>query len=587
MSESSFHFSGLSLSESLQMQQIPEENSRERILSQDYVSLIFHNETFPFRPERIPAEYLPQTVDWQYAVLNAPLAEYAPDISRQGYFTIPKLFTLLDTASLEASGILAVQNQPFLRLSGENVLLGFIDTGIDYRHLAFRNPDGSTRILRIWDQNIQTGALPEGMLYGSEYTEEQINEALRSAAPLQIVPSLDENGHGTALAGIAAGSPDVTAGFSGAAPKAGLIAVKLKPAKRYLRDYFLVQEDAVVFQEDDCMLAIRYLRETAEKLQRPLVICFGLGTNQGGHDGHTPLEEVLTSLSFNSGIYGVTAAGNEGGRAHHYFGKASAMGDTREVEVVVEKETRGFTLELWAFAPELFALGVTTPLGERVSPLDPRSGANQNTSFLLDRSSVSIDYEVVEFRSGSQLIQVRVANPSVGVWRFQVVNKRFLNGVFNVWLPITGIGSPDVRFLNPEPDITLAIPSCSAGTITASTYQAFQDSIYLYSSRGFTRNDHLKPDLAAPGVNLQVPYQASSYRRFTGSSAAAALTAGAVALLVQWGFLRGPVKVLTSTEMKNLLYRGAVRSPELYYPNREWGYGALNVYGIFESLTEF
>ena len=572
---------------SLTMQQETVENSRERILSQDYVSLIFHNETPPFRPEQIRPEYLPQIVDWQYAIVNAPLADYPPDISRQGYFTIPNLLTLLDTASLEASGILAVRNQPYLNLTGEGIILGFIDTGIDYRNPAFRNTDGSTRILRIWDQTIQTGELPEGMLYGSEYTDEQINQALRLADPLELVPSLDENGHGTALAGIAAGSEDITAGFSGAAPKADIIMVKLKPAKQYLRDYLLVQEDAIVFQEDDCMLAIRYLREAARKLQKPLVICFGLGTNQGGHDGYTPLEEVLTYMSFSSGVYGVAAAGNEGGMAHHYFGKASSVGDVREVEVVVEKENRGFTLELWAFSPELFALGVTTPLGEKVSPLDPRTGANLHTSFLLDRSSVNIDYEVVEFRSGSQLIQVRVANPSVGIWRFQVVNKRYLNGIFNIWLPVTGIGSPSVHLLNPEPDITLTIPSCSQGVITASTYQAFQNSIYLNSSRGFTRNDQLKPDLAAPGVNLQVPYQASSYRRFTGSSAAAAITAGAVALLVQWGLSSQSEKILTTTEMKNLLYRGADRNPDLYYPNREWGYGTLNVYGIFESLTEF
>lgn len=577
MSESSLLF----------MQQEPAQNSRERILSQDYVSLIFHNETFPFRTEQILPEFLPQIVDWQYAIVNAPLAEYPPDISKQGYSTIPKLFTLLDTASLEASGILTVQNQPYLQLTGEGVVLGFIDTGIDYRHPAFRNPDGTTRILRIWDQNIQTGALPEGMLYGSEYTSEQINQALLLPNPEELVPSLDEIGHGTALAGIAAGSPDVTARFSGAAPKAELMVVKLKPAKQYLRDYFLVKEDAIVFQEDDCMLAIRYLRDTARKQRKPLVICFGLGTNQGGHDGHTPLEEVLTYMSFNSGTYGVTAAGNEGSMDHHFFGKASSMGDTREVEVVVEKETRGFTLELWAFAPELFSLGVTTPLGEKVTPADPRSGTSQNASFLLDRSTVRIDYEIVEFRSGSQLIQVRVANPSVGIWRFQVVNRRYLNGIFNIWLPITGIGSPDVHLLNPEPNITLTIPSCSLGAITTSTYQAFQDSIYLYSSRGFTRNEQLKPDLAAPGVNLQAPYLASSYRQFTGSSAAAAITAGAVALLVQWGLLGRVQKVLSTREIKNMLYRGADRIPELYYPNREWGYGALNVYGIFEALAEF
>lgn len=386
----------------LSMQQVPAEIARERIISEDYVSLIFHNETFPFHPERILPEYLAQPVNGQYAILNAPLAEYPPDISVQGYFTIPKLYTLLDTGSLEVSGILQVQNQPFLNLKGENVLIGLIDTGIEYRHPAFRNGDGTTRIVGIWDQSIQTGRTPEGFLYGSEYTKEQINEALLSADPFSVVPSTDENGHGTALAGIAAGTPDENARFSGAAPLADLAVVKLKPAKQYLRDYFLAKEDAIAFQEDDCMLAVRYLMEKARALSRPLVICFGLGTNQGGHDGHTPLEDVLNYLTRTAGNYGVVAAGNEVGMEHHYMGKINRLEETQEVEVVVDRENRGFTLELWAFAPELFALGVITPLGERVTPLDPRIGANQSTSFLLDRSRVHIDYEIVELRSGSQ-----------------------------------------------------------------------------------------------------------------------------------------------------------------------------------------
>lgn len=563
------------------------EDARERILSQDYVSLIYHNETIPFRRDIILPEYLPQPVDWQYAVLNAPLDLYAPDIPAQGYFTIPKLYTLLDAESLDASGILELRNQPFFNLDGSRILLGFIDTGINYRHPAFRNPDGTTRIVSIWDQADQTGSVPAGFLYGSEYTASQINEALFSPDPLSLVPTDDENGHGTALAGIAAGTPDETAGFSGAAPGAGIVVVKLKPAKEYLRDYFLVQENAPAFQEDDCMLAVRYLQEQAQRLNLPLVVCFGLGTNQGGHDGHTPLDEVLLSMTFTAGRYSITAAGNETGAGHHYFGKVSGLGETDEVEITVEQENRGFTLELWSFAPDLFSLGIVTPLGEQISPADPRIGATQSVSFILSPSSARIDYEIVEFRSGSQLIQVRVENPPVGIWRFQAVSRRYVNGSFHMWLPITGLGSPAVRFLNPDPDTTLTVPGCSRGTVTVSTYQASSGALYLRSSRGFARDEQIKPDLAAPGVNIQAPYSSSSYRLVTGSSAAAAITAGAAALLVQWGKESSYGKLLSDTELKNLLYRGAGRDPALYYPNREWGYGTLDLYGIFESLIGF
>lgn len=570
----------------LSLQQLPE-NARERILSEDYISLIFHNETYPFDIGKILPEYIPQLVDWQYAILNAPLEDYPPDISRQGYFTIPKLYTLLDTTSLEVSGIDTVQNQPFLNLLGEGICIAFMDTGINYQHPAFRNADGSSRILSIWDQTIQTGAPPQDLLYGTEYTREQINEALRSANPLEIVPSTDEIGHGTALAGIAAGTPDETAGFAGAAPKSDIIMVKLKPAKQYLRDYFLTQESAIAYQEDDCMLALRYLEMKSREVNKPMVICFGLGTNQGGHDGYTPLDDVMSYLSFLSGIYLVTAAGNEVGRSHHYFGKISKPQETQEVEVVVDEANKGFTMEFWAFAPELYTIGITSPLGERISPLDPRTGASQKISLLLDNSVVQIDYETVEFRSGSQLIQLRIENPSVGNWRFQIVNKRYLNGTFHLWLPITGIGSPYVRFLNPEPDTTVVVPACNTDLITVSTYQAYTNTIYLNSSRGLTRTERLKPDIAAPGVNVRVPAIPTGYTRFTGSSAASAITAGAVALLAQWGLQNSDGKILSATEVKNLLFRGASRQENIYYPNKVWGFGTLNVYGVFESLANF
>lgn len=305
---------------SLHSAQLPLEEERQRILSEEYVSLILRNETYPWEElNTILPEFLPQRVDWQYAILNAPLSEYSPSISRQGYFTIPKLFTLLDTAGLESSGITQLQNQPYFHLRGEGICIGFIDTGINYQHPAFRNPDGSSRILRIWDQTVQSGIPPEGFLYGSEYTKEQIDEALRSPNPLNLVPSVDELGHGTALAGLAAGTSDEAARFSGAAPEAELLVVKLKPAKQYLRDYFLVEETTAAYQEDDCMLAVRYLIDQSRKLGRPLVICFSLGTNQGGHDGYTPLDDVLSYVAFLPAIYIVSAAGNELGkigRAH-------------------------------------------------------------------------------------------------------------------------------------------------------------------------------------------------------------------------------------------------------------------------------
>lgn len=572
------------MKKSLTGQQFPSD-ARERVMSEDYVSLIFRNETFPFDTEKIHPDYLPQSAGGQYAILNAPLSDYPPDISRLGYFTIPKLYTLLDTASLEVSGINQVQSQPFLNLRGSGICIGFIDTGINYQHPAFRNIDGSTRILSIWDQTLQIGEPPKNFLYGTEYSREQINAALRFAAPLEIVPSEDNNGHGTALAGIAAGTSNEASLFSGAAPNADMIVVKLKPAKQYLRDYFLIEDSAIAYQEDDCMLALHYLELKSRELNKPMVICFGLGTNQGGHDGLTPLDDIMSALTKLSGIFPVTAIGNETGRAHHYFGKLNKPLETQQLEIIVDETNRGFTFEFWASAPDLYSLAITSPLGEKISAIDPKIGANQTVRLLLDNSVIQINYEIIEFRTGNQLIQVRIENPSVGNWRIDVINKQYFNGNFHLWLPITGIGSPYVRFLNPDPDTTAVIPSCNSNIISVAAYQAYTDAIFLNSSRGPTRNERIKPDLAAPGVDIKVPSLTFGYTNFTGTSASSAITAGAIALLVEWGLKGDLKKVLSYKEVYNLLLRGADREESFYYPNNIWGYGKLNLYGIFESLT--
>ena len=195
------------------------------------------------------------------------------------------------------------RHSPISDSSGTGILIGFLDSGIDYRHPAFRKADGTTRIAALWDQSDSTGIAPEGFSYGSEYQEDAINQALFSEEPYRIVPSHDFDGHGTAVAGIACGSADPEADFTGAAPDSTLAVVKLKPAKQYLRDYFLIPDDATAFQENDLMLGIRYLIDTAIRLRMPLVICISLGSNQGSHTGNTPLEEVLSSALLLGGTY--------------------------------------------------------------------------------------------------------------------------------------------------------------------------------------------------------------------------------------------------------------------------------------------
>ena len=557
----------------------------EMILSESYADIILPSYTGFLTDYK---ERGAQIFNNYYGMVHYPLEEELfQNYYEYGFFynTIPKLFTLLDLESLEASGILAVQNQPVLGLKGQDVLIGFIDTGIDYTHPAFRRPDGLSRIVGIWDQTLQTGQPPFDLNYGTAYSQEELNQALGMEDPFSLVPSRDENGHGTFLAGVAAGSALPQQSFSGAAPEALIAIVKLKPAKEYLKEIFYVTGSAPAYQSTDIMLGIRYLILLADALKKPLVICIGLGSNQGSHSGSSPLDSMLSVTDQYRGIHAVTASGNEAGKAHHFYGTAANSGAYEAVEILVEPGTSGFCAELWGQPPEVYAVGFESPLGEVIQKLPPRISFSENISFILENTRIFVTSEIVQTVSGQQLIFIRFSDPTPGSWKIRVYTDSFNNGNYHIWLPITGFSDPDVRFLRANPDSTLTVPSASVSTMTTAAYNAYDNSLFLNSSRGFTRTGQIKPDFAAPGVNVFGPNLRGGFTTATGTSVAAAITAGACAQMVEWGMRRTPPRIFNNSELKALFIRGADRSRQELYPNREWGYGTLNVYQVFSSLN--
>ena len=291
---------------------------------------------------RLENEYLPedciQNIDKDFNVVYLQSAGLPKlDIDQYTYSAIPKCFTTLDEEALQAGGIIRVQSQPNLALRGQGVLIGFVDTGIDYQNEVFRNSDGSSRILRIWDQSIQSGDTPEGFLYGTEYTKEQIDMALLTDAPLRVVPHRDEEGHGTFMAGLAAGSEKLSEKFAGVAPYAQIAMVKLKPAKEYLRRFYYIPEGAKAYQENDIMAGVAYLTRLAERYRRPLVIYLGLGSNSGDHSGNSVISYYLNYVSLKRNTAVVVAAGNEATARHHYYGEVAFGQQSDVVEVNVER----------------------------------------------------------------------------------------------------------------------------------------------------------------------------------------------------------------------------------------------------------
>jgi hypothetical protein len=497
------------------------------------------------------------------------------------YSAVPKCFTPLSAQALSASGILAIRNQPNLALTGEGVLVGIIDTGIDYQDAAFRYEDGSSRIVAIWDQTVEDGTPPENYFYGQEYSREQINAALFSENPLELVPENDPDGHGSAIAGIAAGSIDAQSGFSGAAPYADLAVVKLKEAKPYLRNFYFIPDGAAAYQENDIMIGVDYLNQLAVERSQALVLLIALGTNNGAHSGDTYLASFLDDIGQRRRRAVVVAGGNEANARHHYYGKLYDADEIDTVEINVEKNMRGFQVEMWSQSPELYEIAVISPSGERLSRVPVERQSRKEYSFVLEGTTLTVDYRIVGSRSANQLIYLRFEKPTRGVWKILVYSRNYVYGTFHMWLPISAFLESPVYFLSSSPDITLTVPSTASVPMTVGGYNDKNDALYLDSGRGYTIEGDIKPDFAAPAVDVEGPGGLTH----TGTSAAAAITAGAAAMFLEWAVVKGNLPSANTADVKAEFIRGASQSVGELYPNREWGYGILDLSRTFLKLA--
>lgn len=584
---------------------------RERILSEEYIALV--------TDFRLPPEILEMTeggVDYCYHPLNGEYGIFYLDqrmlprlsLSDYMYRYIPQIFGLLqqeeqngreeqgregaetrgetfDSQPLAEAGILEVQDAP-LQLTGRGVVLAFIDTGLNYQNPVFRYPDGSSRILAVWDQTDQSGEPPSGFLYGSEYTREQIDLALQEERPETVVPFRDEIGHGTAMASVAAGSR-IGGGiaFRGAAPDAEIVAVKLKPAKQSLRDYYLVKEGVPAYSSTDILQAIQYVSQFAIPFQRPVVLCLGIGTGLGHHNGDSILSLFLQDMSRKINRMAVIGGGNEGNSGHHYRGSGSA-----DVEIRVAEGTKGFLVEFWAMVPDIFSMSVRSPGGEVVPAGDFRVNRHISHTFLYEKTKITIDYVLVEQNTGDELIVLRMEDPSPGVWTLGIVEERGQGrGVYDLWMSMEQLMQGEAYFLRPSPEVTMTPPAYVEDALSVTAYDSRRDSFYAASGQGFSRKGELKPDVASPGVDITAvsgmlggaPVLAS----YTGSSMASAIAAGAGAQMMQWAVVEGHSLYASSLDICRLLIRGAGQKATESYPNRRWGFGQLDVAGTFEEIA--
>ena len=495
----------------------------------------------------------------EYAILTVkesqiPLISALPQIE---YIEKPKRLFFAINQAKAASCVNILQEAP-PNLSGRGVLIAVLDSGIDYFHEAFRKEDGSTRILELWDQ-----------IQNRIYTSEEINKALESgnrAAARQIVPSVDVSGHGTAVAGIAAG---LDGAYRGIAYESDLLVVKLGTAR-----------PGGFPRTTELMRAVNYAVSFAADRFLSLVINISFGNTYGSHDGTSLLETFLDDI----GNYGrttiVLGSGNEGAASGHTSGILQ-LRTTETVEFTVSSYESSFSIQLWKSYSDQFEISLQAPSGEQFGPFSENLGPAR---FRYRRTQILLYYgKPGPFSTEQEIYFDFIPDEGTyveeGIWTFFLRPLSLVSRRYDFWLPSAGGLNTATRFLRPTPDTTLTIPSTASKVITVGAYNSYYNSYADFSGRGFTRlTNQVKPDLAAPGVGIMAPAVNGGYQSVTGTSFATPVVAGSAALLMQWGIVNGNDLFLYGEKVKAYLRRGAGKLPGITeYPNPMVGYGRLCV----------
>ena len=446
-------------------------------------------------------------------------------------------------------------------LTGRGVLVAVIDSGIDYFHSDFRNPDGTTRIGLLADQDRDR-----------IYTREEINAALETgsrSSALELVPSTDPSGHGTAVAAIAAGNGREGNGvYRGVAYESELMVVKLGTP---LTDSFP--------RTTQLMKALDLVVRRARDMNRPLAVNISFGNTYGSHDGTSLLETFFNDISNIGRNVIVAGTGNEGTGAGHRAGSL-VMGQEENAQLSIAPYETGMGVQLWKSYVDQFSIRLVTPSGEVIGPIDSRLGPQ---TLRYGGTRILIYYGKPSPFSRAQevyfdFLPVRDYLDS-GIWTFRLTPERIVTGRYDMWLPSRGLLNPSTRFLRPVPETTLTIPSTAANVISVGAYDDSYRAYADFSGRGFTRQtQQVKPDLAAPGVDIVTARRGGGYEAVTGTSFAAPFVTGSAALLMQWGILQGNDPFLYGEKVKAYFTRGARHLPGYdVWPNERLGYGTLCV----------
>lgn len=560
-----------------------------------------------------------------YAIVTLPddLLEDFVALPEIEYVEKPKPFYFQDITALRESCISRVtDSEPFL--TGRGVLVAILDSSIDFYNENFRNADGSTRIVALWDQSLEpdeeTGLKPpEGFQTGVEFTKEQIDEALATGSEAdarRLIPTVDVSGHGTAVAGIlAAGGTADEPYRKGVAPASSLLIVKLG-----------VQRENAFPKTTEIMRGVTYALRKARELQMPLVINLSFGNTYGDHRGNSLLERFLDNAAEMGRTSIVVGSGNEGSSGGHVEGVIQ-NGQTERVELAIAEYESSLNVQLWKYYQDVFEVTLITPGGERIEIPMNMPGAYRyraaGTELLIYVGQplpymvfqeVYVDFIPARANSvGNNPVGAGISYISSGVWTFELVPRNIVYGGYQFFLPSGATRSEGTRFFRESPQVTLTIPSTALKVISVGAYDIYTGGVTDFSGRGYvfrqlmgnqdnenalsgrlqsssriqvsemnegvrTLIDTVKPDLVAPGVDIETVSVRGGYTRVSGTSYATPMVAGAAALLMEWGIVRGNDPYLYGEKLKAYLIKGARAIPgEEELPDDRAGWGALCV----------
>ena len=528
-----------------------------------------------------------------YAILTVPetLVDSVVELEQIEYVEKPKrYFYAVANAKADSCVTTVTLREPYL--SGEGVLIAVLDSGIDYRRQDFRNDDGSSRILYLWDQTVAPTAEsgitsngverrpPEGFLVGTEFTQEQINRAIEAPTRAQgheIVPSIDVSGHGTAVTGIAAGSGgELENIYEGVAPNSDLLIVKLG-----------IPEEFGFPRTTEIMRGITYAVRKGIELQMPLVINLSFGNTYGAHDGSSLLERFLDNAAEIGRTVICVGSGNEGNSSGHITGNVQ---EDTVVELAVAEYEYNLSIQLWKQYSDQYRIRLRSP-GGVIQEL-PQSIEGGKFTVRMEQTDIltyigeptpySVDQEIY-----LELIPVDRPYINSGVWQIIIEPVEIVTGQYYLYLSGSAVRNDNTGFYNPTPQVTLTIPSTASKVITVGAYDSTYNSYADFSGRGYVDQRRTvgvvtagltKPDIVAPGVDIVAPDLYGGYRAVTGTSFATPLVTGSAALLMEWGIVKNNDPFLYGEKVKSYLRKGAkVLRGEQNIPNDRVGYGALCV----------